>query len=517
MRRFIKILSIAALAWAAAAVPAPAGATPGKAAAAPTLAVPPARVGRVSGVTGSLSFHAAGETAWSPAGINYPVAAGEGFQTADGASAEIEIGRERISLSGDSEIDIAKLDGRSIDIKIARGKIAFRLVRLGAGESVTIELPRGNARLLAPGSYDITADAAPQSVAATAPHETASGPPLPADVAANTTGVEDLAAAGSWTTATGLGAVWYPKAVPAGWVPYRDGHWAWIEPWGWTWIDAEPWGFAPSHFGRWAEIGGRWGWFPGKRAAQPVYAPALVAFIGTAGVGISVAGGHGPAIGWFPLAPGEIYWPSYTSDLNYIRELNRPDVENAGTIRVGANGEPPVEVVNWRFLNRLAASVVPRPAFAAGRPVALALLQLPQERLREAPAIMGSPRVTPAMLRALAAPPPRPAVAERKGPVRSVRVAVAPQRHIEHASVAARLQRLAAKPRPAARPETRHASGARLRVLAFSRAEPKPLLIRAHIVRPMAKPVRRSIAPHPTKVIVKRAVLRIAEQKKPAP
>ncbi|HVH76092.1 MAG TPA: DUF6600 domain-containing protein [Stellaceae bacterium] len=549
MRPLLKILTIAAAATAAAPAlaAAPDGPVAGKGAQAASLAVPPARVGRVSAAAGGLSFRAAGETRWSPAGVNYPVAAGEGFETAPGAQAQLEIGADRLSLSGDTEIAVAALDAHSIDLRITRGGIGFRLARLGAGESVTIELPRGAARLRAPGNYEIAAGSAQQpsrlavftgrarfsgngadlavepgrtavlngekpvsaalQPAGNAPADADAKLPVPADVGANMTGVADLAAAGSWSQIAGLGAVWYPSGVPADWVPYRDGHWAWIEPWGWTWIDDRPWGFAPSHFGRWAEIGGKWGWLPGRKAADPIYAPALVAFIGTAGVGISYAGGHGPAIGWFPLAPGEIYWPSYTGDLGYIRALNRPDVANADTIRVGGRGKPPVEIVNWHFLNRLAASVVPRPAFAEGRPVALALLQLPQERLREAPAIMGSPRVTPAMVRALAPPP---IVAQKKGAARVVRVAVAPQRRLAHASVATRLHRLAAKTRPAARPELRrHAAGAHFRVPAYARAEPKRLLIRARAVHAAAKP-------HPA-VAVKFRMLHLPAKKKPAP
>ncbi len=76
------------------------------------------------------------------------------------------------------------------------------------------------------------------------------------------------------------GNVWMPTRVSSGWAPYRDGHWAWVDPWGWTWVDEAPWGFAVSHYGRWASIGGSWGWVPGPVAARAVYAPALVAFVG---------------------------------------------------------------------------------------------------------------------------------------------------------------------------------------------------------------------------------------------
>jgi len=59
------------------------------------------------------------------------------------------------------------------------------------------------------------------------------------------------------------GSVWYPN-VPPGWAPYREGHWAWVEPWGWTWVDDAPWGFAPFHYGRWVNAGGRWDGFLGR-------------------------------------------------------------------------------------------------------------------------------------------------------------------------------------------------------------------------------------------------------------
>ena len=99
-------------------------------------------------------------------------------------------------------------------------------------------------------------------------------------VSAATIGYEDLDANGSWQTVPQYGAVWVPR-VRGEWAPYRFGRWAWVEPWGWTWIDEEPWGFAPFHYGRWAFLPSRgWAWVPGAVVARPVYAPALVAFVG---------------------------------------------------------------------------------------------------------------------------------------------------------------------------------------------------------------------------------------------
>lgn len=68
-------------------------------------------------------------------------------------------------------------------------------------------------------------------------------------------GYEGLDQYGRWDNQPGYGQVWMPTTVAVGWAPYHDGHWAWIAPWGWTWVDDAPWGFAPYHYGRWAFFG----------------------------------------------------------------------------------------------------------------------------------------------------------------------------------------------------------------------------------------------------------------------
>ena len=84
-------------------------------------------------------------------------------------------------------------------------------------------------------------------------------------------------------------------------------------------MDDAPWGFAPSHYGRWTQIGPRWAWVPGSFGPRPVYAPALVAFVG--GDNWSVALGS-PGAAWFPLAPGEYWRPHYHASDRYHRGLN---------------------------------------------------------------------------------------------------------------------------------------------------------------------------------------------------
>src|SRR5688572_33421676 len=57
---------------------------------------PPARVGRISFLSGQIGFHAAGETQWSAAAVNYPVATGGAFWTDPNSRAEIRIGSQTI-------------------------------------------------------------------------------------------------------------------------------------------------------------------------------------------------------------------------------------------------------------------------------------------------------------------------------------------------------------------------------------------------------------------------------------
>ena len=106
-------------------------------------------------------------------------------------------------------------------------------------------------------------------------------------------GFEDLDDNGDWQPSPEYGNVWFPRVEP-GWAPYHYGHWAWIDPWGWTWVDDARWGYAPFHYGRWVNVYGRWGWVPGPAEVRPVYAPALVVFVG----GGPGAGGN---VAWFPL------------------------------------------------------------------------------------------------------------------------------------------------------------------------------------------------------------------------
>ena len=425
----------------------------------PALAqeAPPARVGRVSFVSGQLGFHLAGETEWSAAKANYPVATGGAFWTDPKSRAELRVGSRTVSLAGNTELDVTKLDQQVMQLAVPQGRVNLRVRTLLEGESIEVDLPRGAVWILQPGIYDIDAggpdqperiavfegsarfvggsvdvavnagDAAvisgTQTLAANIERATSDDftkwcrsrdyderrLAAPYHVSPQMTGYEELDEYGAWRAVPQYGQVWFPRRVGSGWAPYREGHWVWMEPWGWSWVDDEPWGFAPFHYGRWAMVDDQWGWVPGDFAPMPVYAPALVAFVGDPGVGYWDAASVGPAVGWFPLAPGEVYWPGYTRNPTYIRNINITNVSPTVIDPVVAaarsgSAAPPQQVASQTFANRAAATVVPAKVFANAAPVAPAARQIPQQVVqqaaKQAPVSVRPPQLTPAFAKA---------------------------------------------------------------------------------------------------------------------
>jgi len=358
-------------------------------------------IGRVSVIVGSVQYHSP-TAEWSDALVNEPVAAGTGLRAVSDAEAELRLPGAAIALAPSSELNILRLDRDVLEVAVLQGRVGIHLERSDGAKTVEIDLPQGGVWLKSPGDYDIVA-ADSQNPArieviagmaelgggldeshlvAAAPdlfsewwrsqdddRAAANIPKMPSDIV----GAAALDAAGRWETDVRYGAVWYPSGVADDWVPYRDGAWRFLPPWGWTWIDNAAWGFAPSHYGRWARIGERWAWAPGPRTDDLgySYSPAMVAFLGTAGIGLSRPGDNGPAVAWFPLAPGETIGDG--DDANYQ--------------------------------NRRFATPVPRAVFASGRPIASALLDdLPEQRLADAPVILQSldiPPVKPGMMAAV--------------------------------------------------------------------------------------------------------------------
>jgi hypothetical protein len=383
-----------------------AGAVPGR---------PPGRVGRVADVGGELYLAPQDKPdAWQPVGLNYPVANGDNLWVGNDGRAEIDIGGTQLRLAGDSNLHISRLDDRQFALFVAQGRISVRVRVLDAGETAQIDTPNAQIAITRPGLYriDVSQDrehshlivregeanvftqGAVQQVLPGQSADVDGTDPRFANVqngvgmdgfdtwvasrdrryqgsrtanfvSPQMVGAAELDQYGSWTQTQDYGAVWYPNDVAPDWAPYRNGYWTEVGAWGPTWVDYAPWGYAPFHYGRWAYIGGRWGWAPGRYVARPLWAPALVGWTGGPGWGVSISVG-GPVYGWVPLAWGEPYRPWWGRCSNGCWDrYNRPYNVNVAVVR--PNSPAPTRYVNWNAPNGITA--VSSNAFMAGRSV----------------------------------------------------------------------------------------------------------------------------------------------------
>ena len=254
-------------------------------------------------------------------------------------------------------------------------------------------------------------------------------------LSASVTGYEDLNAYGSWSNDSQYGHVWSPRSVPADWQPYRTGHWSYVRPWGWTWIDDQPWGYAPYHYGRWANSNGRWVWVPPQREVKPVYAPALVAFIGGIELALSLGNANDGPVGWFPLGPRETYVPPYTANRDYYNRINRSariqQSELDDRWQRTQRREPPAAGPANARMNQRFATVVPAQAFVRSQPVARAVLKIAPEKIAAAPvAVVSAPPAPAASLatpaRAQAPAPATPTPSASPAPTPAPAPAISP-------------------------------------------------------------------------------------------
>ena len=394
---------------------------------------PPSRVARLGFLQGSVSFQPAGESEWVEAAQNRPMTTGDQLWADQDSRAELSLGSAVIDLNSNTGISLLNLDDRSTQIQLSSGSINVRVRHLNPDDAFEIDTPNQAFSIFQPGRYRVEAseDGSYTVVSirqgegeSTGNGETYTlhagqratfdgtdalnaqvedlGGPDDFDnwsdgryqryensrsaryVSPDVVGYEDLDENGDWRPESSYGNVWFPH-VSEGWAPYREGHWAWVDPWGWTWVDDEPWGYAPFHYGRWMSVEGRWGWVPGPMEVAPVYAPALVVFVGG-------GGGFGGNMGWFPLGPREVYVPSYAVSRGYV---NRVNVSNTTVSTMTVTNIYNTTIVNKTtvinnvtYANRNvsgAVTAVPQQAFASGQPVARAAVAVNAREIASAP------------------------------------------------------------------------------------------------------------------------------------
>ena len=396
---------------------------------------PPSRVARLGYMTGSVSFSPAGENDWVQATINRPLTTGDRLWADAGARAEIQVGGATIRMSADTGVAILNLDDRIAQLQLTQGTLNVRVRRLEPNQVFEIDTPNLAFTLRRPGAYRIDVD--PDDDATTIvmrkgrgeaygedaayvidsrqpyrftgtdlreyEHVDAPRPdefdrwssardrrydnsPSARYVSRDVVGYEDLDANGTWRADATYGNVWVPNRVAGGWAPYRDGHWAWIDPWGWTWVDDAPWGYAVSHYGRWTNLGGTWGWVPGPVRSRAYYAPALVAFVGGSNFQLSISSGNVGGVAWFPLAPREVYRPSYVVSRGYFENINRSNtVINTTVINNYYNNTNVTNVVHVNRQVPGAIVAVPTTVFVQSQPVSRAAVRVSRDAIVSGP------------------------------------------------------------------------------------------------------------------------------------
>ncbi|WOD19238.1 DUF6600 domain-containing protein [Paraburkholderia kirstenboschensis] len=412
---------------------------------------PPGRVARLNYMAGTVTTEPAGAADWSYAQINRPLTTGDQLWNDQNARSELHIGSTAVRLGQSTSLDLLGLDDNSAQLKVAQGTLSAHVRELPPGSSYEIDTPNLALGLNGPGDYrvDVAPDGSSTTVTVrngtataygdgaqvpitagqqirfagtslqTLADEGAPGPDgfdqwtASRDAAENRSisaryvsreipGYQDLDANGTWRSSPQYGEVWVPRAMPVGWAPYRDGHWVWQAPWGWTWVDDAPWGFAPYHYGRWAYVDDSWAWVPGPVAvsAPPVYAPALVAFVGGGGGGVdwgvnlAIGGAVAAGVAWFPLGPGERWHPHWGDrdhwSPRYYERVNQTTVIN--------NYDRNITNVHNTYINYRApraVTAVPATAFVHGQPVGRFAQKVDPAQWRNARINPGAPGIAP--------------------------------------------------------------------------------------------------------------------------
>jgi hypothetical protein len=418
---------------------------------------PPSRAGRLAYAQGSVSFEPAGTEDWVSAVVNRPLTTGDRVWSDVDGRAEVQLDGSLLRLSSNTAMSFLNLSDHVTQVQLSAGTLVVRVRRLDDNEAYEIDTPNLAFTIARPGLYRLTVDPTGTSTAirvrSGAGAVTGGGTSYTVQdneddvftgtdqlvengqqydtgedqfdawssgrddrwqnsasaryVSADVVGYEDLDEHGAWRPAPGYGNVWFPRSAGADWAPYHNGHWAYIEPWGYSWVDDQPWGFAPFHYGRWVSVDGAWGWVPspprveGVAYVRPVYAPALVAWVGT-----------GAAVAWFALGPREVYVPSYPVSRNYVNNVNVSNttvnttvVNNVYNTTVinnttnVTNTKNVTNVTNIKYVNQRvpgAITATTHEAFASAQPVARNTVKVDVRAIASAPVRALAPPITPA-------------------------------------------------------------------------------------------------------------------------
>jgi hypothetical protein len=405
---------------------------------------PPGRAARIADLQGSTSFEPAGTQDWVTPALNRPMTTGDKIWSDRDGRIELQLDGSVLRLSSNTALAFLNLSDQVTQVQLTAGMLIVHVRELSDAQTFEIDTPNLAFSVLRPGVYRLSVDDTANTTAiavragqgevtgggaaytlhrgesdsfAGTDQLTQTAEASPAEdaledwsasrddrfdnaaasqyVDPNVVGYEDLDANGAWQPTPDYGYVWFPARLQPGWAPYHFGHWAYISPWGYTWVDDQPWGYAPFHYGRWCFFHDAWGWIPAPRRppgpvyVRPVYAPALVAWVGA-----------GAAVAWFALGPREVFVPSYPVSRSYVQNIN---VSNTTVTTTVVNNIYRTTLVNERTVNITyanrgvpgAVAVTTAQAFASALPVARNPARVDVAALAKAPVESFAPRELP--------------------------------------------------------------------------------------------------------------------------
>jgi uncharacterized protein DUF6600 len=331
-----------------------------------------ARVARISYVEDDVQIHRAGSDDWEKATMNLPLVEGDEIATTAFAKLEIQFdSRTFLRVPEKSLVRIVTLQDSGVALSVPQGSVSIRVYDFDKDRSYfEVDIPNSTVAIERSGSYRIDTgdkDSYEAHIRVTDGgqariYSDTSGFTLRSDRAATVYlagvrasewdtfdasafsdsfddwtldrdkaiakrlrdsfydkyydrdiyGAEDLTDYGEWTYSRSYGYVWRPFGSSlqgySDWSPYRYGHWRWLSPFGWTWINDEPWGWATYHYGRWVWDSNGWVWSPYGyyRTRRSWWTPGMVV--------ISVISNN---VCWYPLG----YYSHYY-DYNHHHHRN---------------------------------------------------------------------------------------------------------------------------------------------------------------------------------------------------
>ena len=230
---------------------------------------PPVRVAGLTHMEGSVAFAPAGATEWSDATARRPVARGDRLWTDKAGRAEVQLGSIALHMDSETFVEVIALDRNSMRASLNEGTVNARVRQHEGGDTFEVTTPQLAFRAMQPGDYRIDVDPAHgttrvavrsgaamlygagggalqlqagQQIAFSGRDLKVAGRGAPLDQgfdrwAADRNRIEDqaLAARPAPQAAMAHQQSGSSRAMP-NWAPNQHGHWEWIAPWGWTWV-----------------------------------------------------------------------------------------------------------------------------------------------------------------------------------------------------------------------------------------------------------------------------------------